>query len=81
MDEQDIWARATEVFRDTFDEDDLVIEPATTAADVEDWDSLTNIQLIVALEQAFGIRINTGEMASLANVGDLMAVIIMRVNR
>ncbi len=74
MDES-IWSKMTEIFRETFDEDDLTIGPDTTAADVEDWDSVTHVQLMVALEQGFDIKFFTGEIASLENVGEMAALI------
>ena len=63
-----------------FGDDDLVVEPSTTAADVEGWDSVSNIVVLVALEREFGIRFNTGEMAALANVGQLVALITDRLS-
>ena len=72
-----IWDRLGQVFRNTFDDESLVILPETTTEDIEDWDSLTNIQLIVAIEKEFqGLRFNTGEIVGLADVGDMVKVII-----
>jgi acyl carrier protein len=68
--------RMNEVFRDVFDDSAIEICDDMTAADVENWDSLTHINLIVALEKAFGIRFTTGEAgASLKNVGELRTLI------
>jgi acyl carrier protein len=65
-----------EVFQDVFDDSGIEIRDDMTAADVENWDSLTHINLIVALEKAFGIRFTTGEAgASLKNVGELRTLI------
>ena len=58
-----------------FEDDEIAIGPQTTADDIEDWDSLTHIQLLVAIESAFGVRFNTGEMAGLANVGEMVELI------
>ncbi len=68
---EDLWARMTGVFREFFEEDSLELSPETTADDVEDWDSVTTIELMVVLEQEFAIRFRTGEMAALENVGQL----------
>ena len=67
----DNWARLANVFRDVFDNDGLQIRREMTAADVEEWDSLTHIDLIVATEREFKIRFTTAEVASLGTVGDL----------
>ncbi|MHA4875364.1 acyl carrier protein, partial [Enterococcus faecium] len=52
-----------------------VITPETTADDVEEWDSLSHIRLIVAVERAFGIKFANAEIESLENVGDLIGAI------
>jgi acyl carrier protein len=84
MEKTDIWQECTTVFRDLFDNGQLVIGPETTASNVEGWDSIKHIELIVTLEQKFGIRFRTGEMARLKNVGemvDMIAAIRERSNR
>lgn len=75
MEEKQIWEKLTMTFRDVFDDPTLAVGAETTAKDVADWDSLTHIQLLVAVEQAFGIRFNTGEVAGLANVGEMVTLI------
>jgi acyl carrier protein len=67
------------VIAKVFGDDDVVVQPSTTAADVEGWDSVSNIEVLVALEREFGIRFNTGEMATVANVGELVTLIKGRV--
>jgi len=64
-----------QVMEDVFDIDDLVITPATTAEDIEEWDSLSHIRLIVALERRLKIRFKNSELEGLMNVGDLVSVI------
>jgi acyl carrier protein len=66
-----VWPVLIDEIRETFDEPSLVVEPSTTAEDVEGWDSVSNIELMVALEARFGISFRTGEIASLKNVGEL----------
>jgi acyl carrier protein len=78
MEKHEIWTKLTAVFRDAFDDDALTLKPETTADDVEDWDSLRHIQLLVAVEKAFNIRFNTGEVANLANVGQMVDLIAKR---
>lgn len=75
MTEDEIYAKVTDVFRDVFDDDDLTPTAQTVAADVEEWDSLSHIRLILSLEQAFGIRFSTVEVGSMENVGDLVRLI------
>lgn len=75
MTDQDILAETTDIFRDLFADDNLVLTPQTTADDVEGWDSIKHISLIVAIEDRFGIRIGSDEIESLANVGDLLATV------
>jgi acyl carrier protein len=75
MDKAEIWDIATKVFRDTLDLDDLVLTPQLTARDVEGWDSLNHILLVVAVEQRFGIKFSTGEIDGLENVGQFIDLI------
>jgi acyl carrier protein len=75
MDKAEIWGVATSVFRDTLDLDDLVLSPQLTARDVEGWDSLNHILLVVAVEQRFGIKFSTGEIDGLENVGQFIDLI------
>ena len=67
--------RLTPIFRDIFDRDDLVLTPALTARDVAEWDSLSHIRLIVAVEKEFGVKFALGELQSLQNVGEMLALI------
>lgn len=62
----------TEIFRDVLDEDSLVLRDDLTAADVDSWDSLNHIDLIVAIERKFKIKFTTAEITSLKNVGELV---------
>lgn len=72
MERNDILARTQEVFREELELDDLVLTDETTADDVEEWDSLSHVQLVVALEKAFGIKFTSREILSWDNVGDLI---------
>jgi acyl carrier protein len=75
----EILGRIQDVFVRFFDIPGLRVTPDTTAATVPGWDSLANVELMVELEQVFGIRFRTGEVASLKNVGELVALIAKRV--
>ena len=74
-----IWGKLTQIFRETLEDDQIAIAPETTAKDIDDWDSLSHIQLLVATEQTFGVRFNTGEVAGLANVGKMVELIARRI--
>ena len=65
----------TEVFRQTFDDTELTLTRETTAADIEGWDSLTHVTLILAVEKRFGIKLKSSQVASLKSVGDLADII------
>src|SRR5947209_6802313 len=67
----DVATRVQDVFRDVFDDPELNISDSMTARDVDGWDSLKHIDLIVALEQAFRVRFTTSEVTRLRNVGEL----------
>jgi acyl carrier protein len=67
--------RLTKVFRDVFDDSSLKLTDEMTAADVKDWDSLTHINLIVAVEKEFAIRLTTREVRGLNNVGEFVQLI------
>jgi acyl carrier protein len=75
MDEPQIYQRLTEIFQDVFDEDSIEVTPKLSADDVDGWDSLTHIRLILTIEKVFKIRFSTSEIAKLENVGALAALI------
>lgn len=72
MDRKEILAQVQDVFREELELDDLVLNDETTADDVEEWDSLSHVQLVVALEKSFGIKFTSREILSWDNVGDLI---------
>jgi len=71
--------KLNEIFCQVFDEDDLQISPEMTANDVDGWDSLSHINLIVAVESAFKIRFNQKELLTFKNIGDLLASIESKI--
>jgi acyl carrier protein len=75
MDEPQIYQRLTEIFQDVFDEDSIEVTPKLSADDVDGWDSLTHIRLILTIEKAFKIKFSTSDIGKLENVGDLVALI------
>lgn len=79
MDESHIYTRLAEIFQDVFDEDSIKVTPELSAKDVDGWDSLTHIRLMLTIERAFKIKFSTSEIGRLENVGDLVALIETRV--
>ena len=75
MPESQIYERLNEIFRDVIGDDSITLTAATSAEDVEGWDSVTNISLLVSIETQFGVKIRTDEMETLKNVGDMVALI------
>lgn len=73
--EAEITTALTEIFRDVFTRDDMELTPALSAKDVEGWDSFKQIEIIIATEERFGIKMTTRELDGLRNVGDLMRVV------
>lgn len=79
MDKSEILLKVQDIFRDVLDEDGIVLEEYTTANDVEEWDSLTHIQLIVAIEKSFKIKFLSKEILSWKNVGEMVDSIASKV--
>lgn len=72
MTDDEILARLTGVFHDIFDDDDMVLTRDTTAEDIEEWDSLNQIKIILACEKAFAIKLNARDISGLENVGAMV---------
>jgi acyl carrier protein len=72
--EDPILTGLTAVFREVFDDDELVLKPELTADDVDGWDSLSHIRLILSVQKKFGVKFSPVEMNRLKNVGDLIAL-------
>ncbi|MDE6091746.1 MAG: acyl carrier protein [Ruminococcus sp.] len=80
MNKNEIIKRLTEVFRDIFDDDSIVITEKTTANDIDDWDSIEHINLIGAVEDEFGMRFKMREVSGMKNVGEMIDIISQRGN-
>jgi acyl carrier protein len=76
--EADVYSALTEIFRDVFMRDDLVLKAELTAKDVAGWDSFKQIEIIMATEERFGFKMNTREIDRLQNVGDLVNVVVTK---
>ncbi len=79
MDEVQIYTQLSEVFQDVFDEDSISLTPSLSAKDVDGWDSLTHIRLLLTIERAFKIKFSTSEIGKLENVGDLVTLIKAKI--
>jgi acyl carrier protein len=75
MSEAEIYAALGEIFQDVFLTDDIQLRPDLSAKDVAGWDSFKQIDIILAVEEKYRIKLNTRELDSLHNVGDLVRVI------
>ena len=79
MSRGEVYEKLNEVFRDIFDDEDITVSDGTTADDIEDWDSLEHINLVVAIEKEFDIKFNMSEVNKMSNVGEMVDIILQRV--
>jgi acyl carrier protein len=75
MTSSELYLRLTPIFHDIFDDESLVLSPNMTASDVDEWDSLSHIRLVLAIEKTFGLKFNASEVAKLQNVGEFVDLI------
>lgn len=78
-DKKEVISQMADIFRDVLDNEDISIDENTTANDVEEWDSLSHIQLVVAIEKHFKVRFTTAEITSYKNVGEMAAGIVNKM--
>jgi acyl carrier protein len=81
MDHNQIIKDVNDIFIDVLDNEDIKLTTATTAIDIDEWDSLNHIQLVVAIEKHFKVKFNTTEIQSWKNVGEMCSAIEKRVNQ
>ncbi len=79
MEQQDILLAVNEIFKEVLDNDQIVLSADTTADDIEEWDSLNHIQLVVAIEKHFKQRFTSTEIQQWKNVGEMCAAIQRRL--
>jgi len=75
MEQGQIYQRLNDIFGDVFDDDSLALKPETTADDVDGWDSLSHIRLVMSVEKAFNLKFSAAEVGRLKNVGELVGLI------
>ncbi len=80
MQHGDVLKKLNSTFHEVFGDYEIELSDDTTAADIEGWDSLTNIRVLVQIEQDFNISFSTTEIADIQNVGELVDVILARIN-
>ena len=73
-----VYEKMNEIFRNVFDDEEIELHDETNAEDIEDWDSLEQINLIVAIENEFGMMFDMAEVADLANVGEMVDLILSK---
>jgi len=79
MTREEVFNSVQEIFRDIFDEYDMVIENSTSSDDIEDWDSLNHINLVSAIETEFNIKFALQELISLKNIKDIINLIMEKL--
>lgn len=80
MTREDVFKRVNEVFQEVFDDESIVVADTTNANDIEDWDSLEHINLVVAIEKEFNIKFEMAEVGKMKNVGEMVDVILTRIS-
>jgi len=75
MENAEIYQKLTRIFHDVFDDDDIVVRPELTADDVDEWDSLSHIRLVLTVEKTFNVKFSAFEIAKLKNVGEFVDLI------
>jgi acyl carrier protein len=78
MDAALIYTRLTDILQDVFDDESITATPELTAKDVDEWDSLAHIRLMLTIEQAFKVKFSTSELGRFQNVGELATLIEKR---
>lgn len=79
MNRQEILQKVNKIFRDVFDDETLHITDSTTSDDIEEWDSLEHINLVVMIEKCFSIKFTIDEVNGMKNVGEMLDVILKRI--
>ena len=81
MERKDVFERLNSVFREVFDDENIVLGEETTADDIDEWDSLEHITLIGAIESEFRMRFKMHEVSTMKNVGEMVDIIAARARR
>ena len=77
----EILSRLTRVFYEIFDDESIILSNEMTAKDLEEWDSLNHITLVLALEKEFGVLLNAAEVGTLENFGQMLDLLVARASK
>ena len=80
MEPSEIYDKLRDIFHEVFDDESIDVKPDLTAKDVDGWDSITNIRLMLTVQKAFRVKFSTSEVGTLKDVADLAALIQKRAN-
>ena len=80
MTKEEVFNQLQAVFQEVFDDATLTIEADTTASDIDEWDSLTHVQLIVEVEQHFGVRFTSREILKWQRVGEMVDALLEKLS-
>lgn len=78
MDYESVKEEISDIFEDVMDVDEITLEDATTAEDIEEWDSLSHVRLIVAIERHYGIKFTNAEIEGLTQFGDIVRLVLKK---
>ena len=80
LNKKEIFSKVQEIFIDVFDDENLEINNSTNSEDIEEWDSLNHIQLVLSIEKTLNVRFKTGEIQSLKDVGEMVVLLEEKIN-
>ena len=80
MTREEVFERLNKVFQEVFDDETIEVNDDTTSEDIDDWDSFEHINLIVAVEEEFSIKIPMGKVVNMKNVGEMADIILQLGN-
>ncbi len=80
MTEADVYSKVTAILREVFDRDDIEATPTLAADQVEGWDSFKQVEILIAVQEEFGVKFSSRELDSLKNVGDLVSIVVAKAH-
>lgn len=81
MEKNEVLSKMTEIVKEVLDLDELTLTEATTASEVEDWDSIMHVEIIVAVEEEFNVKFSTLEIEKFETVGDIVGLTNQKINQ